>query len=246
MSEYYLVDVKSITSKTPRSQFRVDEIETLARKILAAGGLLSPILLKQTGAESYEVLAGDREYYAAVRAREINPQDGEMVNAFVVPEDKVEAAIEQFKSVHPSSVSDSDPTASPSADINQRLTNLESRLDTAIQDMKQAHQRDVQRLEQQLQALQQQIPGKVEPLEVFNTASPVDLKKKLAIAGIRGKTSDTLIKNIEKARTKAPFTSLTDVVRRVEKLGDRRMVSILDAWNELQSAATGNARSSLS
>jgi len=251
MSEYYLVDVKSITSKTPRSQFRVDEIETLARKILAAGGLLSPILLKQTGAESYEVLAGDREYYAAVRAREINPQDGEMVNAFVVPEDKVEAAIEQFKSVHlksvhPSSVSDSDPTASPSADINQRLTNLESRLDTAIQDMKQAHQRDVQRLEQQLQAFQQQIPGKVEPLEVFNTASPVDLKKKLAIAGIRGKTSDTLIKNIEEARTKAPFTSLTDVVRRVEKLGDRRMLSILDAWNELQSAAAGNARSSLS
>ncbi|MFQ3615531.1 MAG: ParB N-terminal domain-containing protein [Cyanobacteriota bacterium] len=233
MSEYYLVDVKSITSKLPRSQFSVDEIEKLARSILSAGGLLSPILLKQTGADSYEVLAGDREYYAAVRAQEINPREAEMVNAFVIPPDISEAAIEQFKVLHPPL-----PTA-PSSDTqtpaptyaDQRITNLESRLDAALQDIRQTHQRDFQRLEKQLQILQQQIPQKIEPLEIFNTASPADLMQKLAIAGIRGKTSETLIKNIEKARAKAPFTSFTDVVKRVEKLGDKRMLSILDAWN---------------
>lgn len=245
MSEYYLVDVKSITSKVSRSQFSVDEIETLAREILAAGGLLSPILLRQTGAASYEVLAGDREYYAAVRAREIDPREGEMVNAFVVPEDRVEAAIAQFKSVksvksvnsghldsgHQSLASQSDSPAIISADTDRRLTNLESRLDTAIQDIKQTHQQDIQRLQQQLQALQQQIPQKVEPLEIFNTAAPTELMKKLLSAGIRGKTNETLVKNIEKARAKAPFTSFTDVVKRVEKLGEKRMLNILDALN---------------
>ncbi|BAU44474.1 ParB N-terminal domain-containing protein [Leptolyngbya sp. O-77] len=239
MSEYYLVDVKSIISKVPRSQFAVDEIEALAKSILAAGGLLSPILLKQTGAESYEVLAGDREYYAAVRAREINPREAEMVNAFVVPEGMSDAAVEQFersRALHPSlpSVPISDtqtPTLAPPAYVDQRITNLESRLDAAIQDMKQTQQRDMQRLEQQLQALQQQIPQKVEPLEIFNTAAPETLMQKLAIAGIRGKTAETLIKNMEKARAKAPFTSFVDVVKRVEKLGEKRMLSILDAWN---------------
>lgn len=241
MSEYYLVDVKSITSKVPRSQFAVDEIEALAKSILAAGGLLSPILLKQTGAESYEVLAGDREYYAAVRAREINPREAEMVNAFVVPEEVSDAAVEQFeqsRALYPSppSVPSPDtqtPTLASFSYMDQRVTNLEARLDAAIQDMKQTQQRDIQRLEQHLQTLQQQIPQRVEPLETFNTASPATLMQKLAIAGIRGKTADTLIKNIEKARAKAPFTSFSDVVKRVEKLGDKRMLSILDAWNRV-------------
>lgn len=86
MTEYYLVDVKSIQSTTPRSKFKVDQLETLAQSILETGGLLSPLLLKQTGPESYEVLAGDLEYYAAVRAKEIDPRKGEMVNAFVIPQ----------------------------------------------------------------------------------------------------------------------------------------------------------------
>lgn len=227
MSEYYLVDVKNITSKVSRSQFPVDEIEDLAKRILAAGGLLSPILLRQTGAETYEVLAGDREYYAAVRAQEINPREAEMVNAFVVPDDTAEAAIEQFEVLHSPSVS---PSETPSSDLERRLTNLESRLDASIQDIKQTHQWNIQRLEQQIQALQQQIPQKVEPLEIFNTASPVDLMQKLAIAGIRGKTAEKLTKNIEKARAEAPFTSFTDVVKRLNGLADKRMLSILDAW----------------
>ena len=95
MTEYYLVDVKSITSTTPRSNFKVDQLETLAQSILATGALLSPLLLKQTGAETYEVLAGDLEYYAAVRAKELDPRKGEMVNAFVIPPKQQKAAVEQ-------------------------------------------------------------------------------------------------------------------------------------------------------
>jgi ParB-like nuclease domain len=238
MSEYYLVDVKSITSKVLRSEFKVDELEALAKSILEANGLLSPLLLKQTGVDSYEVLAGDREYYAAVRAKEINPRAAEMVNAFIIPEDLEDAAIKQFASLHatrstvipdPPSTSEPKPPASSSI-ADQRLTNLESRLDEALRDIKQTQQREVQRLEQQITTLQQKIPQKVEPLEIFNTANTAELLQKMAIAGIRGKRAEKLIENIEKARKQSSFTSFTDVVSRIGGLGDKRMLTILDAW----------------
>jgi predicted nucleic acid-binding OB-fold protein len=239
MSEYYLVDIKSITSKVPRSEFKVDDIEALAQSILTAGGLLSPLLLKQTGVDSYEVLAGDHEYYAAVRAKEINPRSAEMVNSFIVPDELIDAAIEQFTSLHKTqsslqAVDSSDAVLPATTSIaEQRLTNLESRIDGALRNIEQAHQRDIESLKHQIKIIQKQIPQKLEPLEIFNTANTVELLQKMAVAGIRGKTAEKLIKGIEKARQKSPFTSFTDVVCRIEGLADKRMLVILDAWGGL-------------
>ena len=237
MSEYYLVDVKSITSKAPRSKFNVDEIETLAQSILTAGGLLSPLLIKETGVDSYEILAGDREYYAAVRAREIEPRsvETETVNAFIVPNDLEKEAVKQFESLHKIQptplpiVSPNTTLPTSTAIAEKRLTNLESRLDGALRNIEQIHQRDVQRLEKDLAIIQQQIPQKVKPLEVFNTANTRELLQEMSKAGIRGKTAEKLIKEIEKTRNKASFTSFTDVVNRVEGLANKRMLTILDA-----------------
>ncbi len=227
MGEYYLVDVKSISSKTPRSQFSEDELEALAQSILNVGGLLAPLLLKQTGAESYEVLAGDRAYYAAVRAREINPRQAETVNAFVVPEKLTQAAIQQFSDFH------TPPPPPPTDGIDRRLTNLESRLDGTLQEIRHTQQRELQRLEHQIQALQAQIPPKVEPLEIFNSAASVELLQTLKSAGIKGKTATKLITAIETARAEELFTSFSNIVKRVNGLGDKRMLAILDACNHL-------------
>ncbi|MDY6940643.1 MAG: hypothetical protein SWY16_23665 [Cyanobacteriota bacterium] len=244
MSEYYLVDVKSITSKVARSEFDVAELETLAQSILEAGGLLSPLLLKQTDIESYEVLAGDREYYGAVRAKEINPRAAEMVNAFVIPAKLEDAATRQFSALHsvsPTTTSEPAPPASTnpasappvSANTDRRITNLEARMDEALKDIRQTQRQETQRLEREIATLKQQIPPKVEPLEIFNTADTAELLRKIAKAGIRGKTAQSLVEKIEKARQKTPFTSFTDVVSRIKGLSEKRMVQMLDAWNEL-------------
>jgi len=232
MSKYYLVDVKSIQSNVSRSEFAVEELENLAQSILQAGGLLVPLILRQTGPESYEVLAGDREYYAAVRAREINPRAGEVVNAFVVEPKLQEAALEQVSALYPTptqgvnTVTDAVPTGA----VEQRLNNLESRFDRALQDMKQTHQQAIKELQEQIHGLEEQIPAKIEPLELLNQGSSVELLEKLAIANIRGKTADKLIGAIETARKQAPFQSFSDVIKRVQGLGDRRMITLLDAW----------------
>jgi hypothetical protein len=80
---------------------------------LESGGLLSPIVLKQTGPESYEVLAGDLEYHAAARAKELDPRKGEMVSAYVVPPQNQAAAVAQVTPATPVKaevVADDEPT----------------------------------------------------------------------------------------------------------------------------------------
>lgn len=233
MVEYYLVDVKSIQSTAPRSQFRVDDLETLAQSILASGGLLSPLLLKQTGAEQYEVLAGDREYYAALRAKEINPREAEMVHAFVIPPKQQEAAINQVSVLTETAGGTKPPPPSDSSGADLRITNLESRLDGALQEIKQSQTQEIKRLEQAIAQIADQVPQKVAPLDAFNSLSLPELLQKLASANIRGKTAETMVGAIEQARKEAKFTSFSDVVKRVKGLGEKRMLSIIDAWGGL-------------
>ena len=52
----------------------------------------------------------------------------------------------------------------------------------------------------------------------------------MSMAAIKGKTAEKLINGIEKARSKEPFTSFKDVIKRVDGLGDGRMLTMLDAW----------------
>lgn len=235
MTKYYLVDVKSIQSTTPRSNFKVDQLETLAQSILETGGLLSPLLLKQTGAETYEVLAGDLEYYAAVRAKELDPRKGEMVNAFVIPPEQQDAAVAQaaLLSPAPQPAATSLATSASAGDADLRITNLESRLDEAIRDIKQSQDRDIKRLEQTVNDLKTQIPQRVEPLDAFNTLSLPELAQKLASARVVGKTAAKILKSIEKERKKGEFKSFTDIVERIDGLGNKRMLAIIDTWSGL-------------
>ena len=90
--DFFLVDVKSITASVPFEQIDKAQVEKLADSILECNGLLKPLVLKPTGPESYVVINGNKEYYAALKAREKDPRKGEMVNAFVIAP-KAEGAI---------------------------------------------------------------------------------------------------------------------------------------------------------
>jgi len=82
--EYRLIDVKSIKCHTPRNGFFEEDLTVLADSILECGGLLKPIVLRVLALDSYEVISGEFEYWAAVVAQEKDPRKGEMINAFVV------------------------------------------------------------------------------------------------------------------------------------------------------------------
>ncbi len=94
-----LVAVKKIESSTSRADFSEEQLEEVAKLILKAEGVINPIILSRTSLESYEVIDGHFEYYAAVKARELDPRKGEMIGAFILEEEKEEAIKEQIKAI---------------------------------------------------------------------------------------------------------------------------------------------------
>lgn len=79
-----IVLIKDIHSSQPRSVFSEAELEKAAQLILAIEGVINPIVLMRTGVTAYEVVNGHFEYYAALKAKEINSIKGETINAYII------------------------------------------------------------------------------------------------------------------------------------------------------------------
>ncbi|MBD1905332.1 hypothetical protein NDI37_18540 [Funiculus sociatus GB2-A5] len=92
-----LVAVKKINSNVPRSEFLEDELNRTAELILKAEGIINPPVIRRTSGESYEVVNGHFEYYAAVKAREIDPRKGEMIGAFIIESENEEVLMDQVE-----------------------------------------------------------------------------------------------------------------------------------------------------
>lgn len=226
-----LVAVKKITSAVPRSNFSDEELEQAAQLILEAEGVINPLVLRRTSLESYEVVDGDFEYYAAARAREINPRKGEMIGAFIIEDEKEAFITEQIKLLRKPKVTVSANISSSS--LESRLTNIESRLETRINDLKAEQGRERQKLEDEIKEIKNQIPKRIQPLEIFNNLREPDLIIRLRAAGITGKIATTIIEKIQSARKKQKFESLSDVVARVDGISDKRMIAIIDSWSQI-------------
>ncbi len=94
-----LVAVKKIVSTVPRSNFADRDLEKVAQLILELGGLINPIILRRNGMDAYEIVDGDFEYYAAAKAREINPLKGETIGAFILEPENEELLLEQVQAL---------------------------------------------------------------------------------------------------------------------------------------------------
>ena len=101
-----LVAVKKITSTVPRDNFADRDLEKVAQLILELGGLINPIILRRNGMDAYEIVDGDFEYYAAAKAREINPQKGETIGAFILEPENEELLLEQVQALRKSAKTD--------------------------------------------------------------------------------------------------------------------------------------------
>jgi len=234
MIDFYLVDVKNITSPIPRSNFTEGDLENLADMILESGGIIRPLILKATGLETYTVVDGHFEYYAAVRAREKDPRKGEMVNALVVSpksENIVAKQAEVFRGFE-----SSEKQVKPPSDITNlelRLTRVELRFEKQINEFREEQAQERQRLEKKLKETESHIPKQIEPLEALNTLSKDDLAIKLQRSRVRG--AEKVAKAIEEARRKKKkkeFEDYRDVVKSVEGLGEKTMVTIIDEWSK--------------
>lgn len=224
-----LVAVKKITSTVPRSNFPDEELEQVAQLILQAEGVINPVILQRSSLDTYEVIAGDFEYYAAARVREIDPRKGEMIGAFLVEEENEEVIKQQVELLRKPKAAVVEPTTSSSTALESRLTNIESRIENRINELK--NQQET--LEKKLQEVKNQIPKKLQPLDMFNNLSLPELAFRLNTAGLGEKRAEKIATSVEQERSQSKFTSLSDIVARVKGISSDTMLKIIDNWSRL-------------
>jgi len=233
MITFSLVDVKSITSNVPRSNFTEADLDNLADMILESGGLIKPLLVKVTGAESYTVVDGHLEYYAAVRAKEKNARQGEMVNAFVIStkiEDIVAKQAAALRGV--TSPEKQVKTSSETTTLESRLTNIELRLEKQNNESRVEWTREIQKLENRLKEIETNIPQRIKALEALNNLSQDQLAIELQRSRIP--SAQKIAQAIADSRQNKPqqkFDDYRDVVKSVKGLGDKTLLSIIDSWS---------------
>lgn len=133
-----IVLIKAIYSSQPRSAFAEIALEQAARLILAIEGVINPIILMRTGVSSYEVINGHFEYYAALKAKEIDAIRGETINAYILEsEEEKDIYVQQiavFRSPHLKNIPDKVTKSSHFDEIVKRLQALENKF-TALTDL---------------------------------------------------------------------------------------------------------------
>ena len=231
-----IVSVKRINSSLPRSEFSEERIEEAAQAILAAEGLINPLILRRTSLESYQVVEGDFEYYAAVRAKEINLLKGETIGAFIIEPEKEEVLQQQialFRQTQKTTVILETDSSSSNQEI--RITNVESRLDNRFNELKQEQEKIRQELTQRINKLEESIPKKQEPLDSLNSLSEAELsfelERRSRVSAPKKKAKAIVEARNKKKKQNSKFKDYADVVKSVKGIGDKTMLTIIDAWS---------------
>ncbi len=225
-----LVAVKKITSTKPRSNFTDDELEQAAQLILKSEGIINPIVVRRTSLQSYEVLDGDFEYYAAARAREIDPRKGEMIGVFIMEpenEDSITEQIRIFRESKPE-IGNNGNMDLRTTNIESRVTNLESRFEKRMSEVQAEFRHEIQKISDRLNKIEASLPKQIEPLEALNNFSLTDLTSKLKRINIKTQIIEAIVNERKKGR----YTSFSNVVERIKGLGDKTIIKIIDNFSE--------------
>lgn len=223
MWKFLRVDITDINPSVPRETFSETELENLANLIIEMGGIIRPAILKKADNkkvdERYNIISGDLEYYASVIANQKVP-DIEMINAFVVDKEAENIALQQIQLLSPSPglITTSEKIDNP---LELRMSNLEKRLETQLQAIREEYQKEIKRLEEKIIILPPPPPASKSILELLNTCDANQLKK----AGIPPASVNDFLKK----RSEKPFDSLEDVLNRpVSGVKEKRLIKLVD------------------
>jgi len=122
-----IVRIQNITTSQTRDQFSEAKLEEGAQLILKMEEVITPPILLRTGLESYTLIEGDFEYYAACRAAEIDTRKGKKIDAYIVEsEDELAHYHQQIKLFrHREAVSSPKPPKSESAVLKSEVVTPE-------------------------------------------------------------------------------------------------------------------------
>jgi ParB family chromosome partitioning protein len=217
MWKFLRVDITDINPSVARETFSETELENLAKLIIEMGGIIRPAILKKADNkkvdERYNIISGDLEYYASVIANKKVP-DIEMINAFVVDKEAENIALQQMQLLSAAPAIITTPEEIDNS-LELRMSNLEKRLETELQAIREEYQKEIKRLEEKI--IPPPPPSYKSILELLNTCDANQLKK--------GGINKTVTGNFQKEK---PFVSLDDIIDRVDKMGAATLIKLMD------------------
>ena len=246
MINFSLVDIKSITSDVPRSNFAEADLENLADIILESEGIIRPVVVKAIGIENFSVIDGHFEYYAAVRAKEKDARKGEMVNAFVISPKLEDLVIKQAAIIRGEESSEKPvQTSSSTSDtsnishtsntdkLESRLQNLELRFEKQINELNSKIRQERETTNEELKQLENRIPQPSHPLTLINTLNTDELALKFQRSRIsRAEKLSEAIIDARENKSNQKFLDYCDIVNSVKGLGDKTILTIIDEWSK--------------
>ncbi len=224
MWDFLLIDLQDVVATKERSYFPETDLHNLANLIVAMKGLMRPVILKKIGFERFQIIEGNLEYYACLIAKE-KERSLETINAFVVDVEAENIALQQMQLLSPSPglITTPEKTDNP---LELRVSNLEKRLETQLQAIREEYQKEIKRLEEKIIISAAPPPPPPSPpsksiLELLNSCDANQLKK----AGIPPASVNDFLKK----RSEKPFDSLEDVLNRpVSGVKEKRLIKLVD------------------
>jgi hypothetical protein len=222
MWKFLRVDITDINPSVARETFSETELENLANLIIEMGGIIRPAILKKADNkkvdERYNIISGDLEYYASVIANKKVP-DIEMINAFVVDKEAENIASQQMQLLSAAPAIITTPEEIYNS-LELRMSNLEKRLETQLQEIREEYQKEIKRLEEKIPPPPPP-PSSKSILELLNTCDANQLKK--------GGILPASVNDFLKKRSEKPFDSLEDILNRpVSGVKEKRLIKLVD------------------
>jgi hypothetical protein len=243
-----IVDIDSIQVKI--SPFdpahKATQIEALANTIINLGGLVNVPVVQQISVDEYELISGYLEYYAYLKAREIDPRLPDRITAFV-SNTKNQAAIHQqleiLQAIENPKQDSSQSTTSKPFEINLQIKNLESSINNINKNFSTALERMKHELLAEFEA---KLPQPIPPLEAFNRILEPEIafrvQRKLEFLGAsKAKKIVAQLQEISKRKNHKPFESFTEISevlreqqknRSLKLISEKNMVKLIDRWND--------------
>jgi len=232
-----LIDIDSVEIDNREAEFEPEEkvaVESLAHSIVNLKGLITIPIVTRTGVESYKLISEHFEYYAFIKARELDSTLPDRIRVFIIDEQSIQPTLEQLQTVKnvqtAQNISGNNTVLLELGNIKSTIQSLEANLSNRIS--MESHQVKFEFL----QSFQERLPKPLPPLEAFNHISNPkvysEVVKKIEFLGKKKakKIADRLkeIKNPEHNK----FRTFSDVLAEIGKgyISKEKMLDVIDNW----------------
>ncbi|MDZ8078653.1 MAG: hypothetical protein RMX35_06050 [Nostoc sp. DcaGUA01] len=163
-----------------------------------------------------------------------------MIGVFIIESENEDTLKKQVELFRQQKADSSDKTSFTLKDMEQFLTNLESRFEKITKQLLEQATTNA-KLENEIKELKKQMVDKTEPIEIFKKFSQVKIASKLQNTGFNQKKASQIAEIVEIERNKEQFKSLNDVVERVKiphgknmikAISFEKMLEIVERWSE--------------